>query len=232
MNFNLPDGQTSRYGMQVADQLVEEFHNENQGIEPVDRSVVLSFLQKEQLTERSLSSDFGAVWLGLELDANVLIRGTAVKVGESEMDLSVKIISARDLKKTAGVRKTVRILGTKPDMEPYDPLNHLYVNAEGKTEGRTETTPTESQLAPKCFYMPNPAYPESARKSHVEGVAVILGLVQADGSVGHVHLLRVLDKSLADSTLNTVATWRCKSLTVDGKPIPTLVMFKVNFQMN
>jgi periplasmic protein TonB len=86
--------------------------------------------------------------------------------------------------------------------------------------------------SPSCFYMPNPPYSEEARKAKYSGVVLVQAVVTVDGRVTNPQVLKSPGLGLDDTTVTTMRTWRCKAATgPNGKPVPTLVSFEVNFRL-
>jgi periplasmic protein TonB len=85
---------------------------------------------------------------------------------------------------------------------------------------------------PACFYMPNPPYSEEARKAKYSGIVLVEAVVTVDGRVTNPRVIKSPGLGLDDTTVTTMRTWRCKPANgPNGKPVPTLVSFEVNFRL-
>jgi TonB family protein len=85
---------------------------------------------------------------------------------------------------------------------------------------------------PSCFYMPNPPYSEEARKAKYSGIVLVEAIVNLDGHLSNLKLIKSPGLGLDENTLTTLKTWRCKAATgASGKPVPTIVTFEVNFRL-
>jgi protein TonB len=85
---------------------------------------------------------------------------------------------------------------------------------------------------PSCFYMPNPPYSEEARKAKYSGVVLVEAIVNLDGHLSNLRLIKSPGLGLDENTLTTLKTWRCKAATgAAGKPVPTIVTFEVSFRL-
>jgi len=85
---------------------------------------------------------------------------------------------------------------------------------------------------PSCFYMPNPPYSEEARKAKYSGIVLVEAIVNLDGHLSNMRLIKSPGLGLDENTLNTLKTWRCKAATgPSGKPVATIVTFEVNFRL-
>jgi periplasmic protein TonB len=85
---------------------------------------------------------------------------------------------------------------------------------------------------PSCFYMPNPPYSEEARKAKYSGIVLVEAVVNLDGHLSNLKLIKSPGLGLDENTITTLKTWRCKAATgSSGKPVPTIVTFEVNFRL-
>lgn len=85
---------------------------------------------------------------------------------------------------------------------------------------------------PSCFYMPNPPYSEEARKAKYSGIVLVEAVVNLDGHLSNLKLIKSPGLGLDENTLTTLKTWRCKAATgPSGKPVATIVTFEVNFRL-
>jgi periplasmic protein TonB len=85
---------------------------------------------------------------------------------------------------------------------------------------------------PSCFYMPNPPYSEEARKAKYSGIVLVEAIVNLDGHLSNLKLIKSPGLGLDENTLTTLKTWRCKAATGPaGKPVATIVTFEVNFRL-
>ncbi|MGB7846826.1 MAG: energy transducer TonB [Candidatus Acidiferrum sp.] len=85
---------------------------------------------------------------------------------------------------------------------------------------------------PSCFYMPNPPYSEEARKAKYSGIVLVEAIVNLDGHLSNLRLIKSPGLGLDDNTITTLKTWRCKAATgPNGKAVPVIVTFEVNFRL-
>ena len=81
---------------------------------------------------------------------------------------------------------------------------------------------------PKCTYMPNPQS-EEVKKFQLSGTIFVDAVVNSEGNIENVRIIRGLPDGLNDRTIATMKTWRCNPALKDGKPVPTRVWFEVKF---
>jgi len=85
---------------------------------------------------------------------------------------------------------------------------------------------------PSCFYMPSPPYSEEARKAKYSGVVMVEAVVNLDGHLSNMRVIKSPGLGLDDNTINTMRTWRCKPVTgPNGRPVPVIVPFEVTFRL-
>lgn len=73
-----------------------------------------------------------------------------------------------------------------------------------------------------------PLYTEGARRKRVEGLVVLRAIVDKNGRVTEVRIVKSLDPELDESAVRTVITkWRFRPATLNGQP----VLFEVNFEI-
>ena len=102
----------------------------------------------------------------------------------------------------------------------------LVIGCGGKTRIAADT-------APVAVSMPQPAYPEAARKAGIEGKAMLELTVGADGAV----LAATLAQSSGNGALDTAAlqavlTARFTPATKAGKPVEAKVTVPYQFRLN
>lgn len=105
---------------------------------------------------------------------------------------------------------------TKPD-QPWPPAG---VSRPG---GQVTT--------PKLIHEVKPAYTTNARKARIEGDVVLEAIVQPDGKVGEVRVVRSLDKEhgLDQAAVNALRQWRFEPGKKDGKAVAVLVEVEMTF---
>lgn len=85
---------------------------------------------------------------------------------------------------------------------------------------------------PSCFYMPNPPYSEEARKAKYSGTVMVEAIVNLDGKLSNLRVIKSPGLGLDDNTIQTLKTWRCKpAIGPNGRPVPVIVPFEVNFRL-
>lgn len=85
--------------------------------------------------------------------------------------------------------------------------------------------------APVRIFGPQPLYTEDARASRIQGTVILQGVVNSDGSVSHLEVLKGLPLGLSESAITTLKSWKYKPAMKDGTPVAVHYIFTVNFTL-
>jgi len=79
-----------------------------------------------------------------------------------------------------------------------------------------------------------PEYPELARIARVEGSVILQAVIQSDGSVAEVEVLRCNrpDRGFEDSAIAAVRQWKYKPALQNGKPVAVYFNVYVEFKLH
>jgi len=85
---------------------------------------------------------------------------------------------------------------------------------------------------PSCQYMPPPPYTKEARKAKYEGIAVVEAIIELDGRLSNMRIVKSPGLGLDESVLQTLKKWRCTPAKgPDGKFKRTSIPFEVTFRL-
>jgi TonB family protein len=76
-----------------------------------------------------------------------------------------------------------------------------------------------------------PAYTATALRAKIEGTVVLAVVVEKDGTVGDVKVLKTLDPGLDEEAIRAAKLWRFAPGTKDGKPVPVEVTLELTFTL-
>lgn len=85
--------------------------------------------------------------------------------------------------------------------------------------------------APVAIYAPDPPYSEEARKAKYSGVVVVSIIVDAQGNVRDVRVLKPLGLGLDEKAVETIRTWRFKPGLRNGSPVAVRMLVEVSFRL-
>ncbi len=85
--------------------------------------------------------------------------------------------------------------------------------------------------APVKLHAPEPTYTEEARAARVMGVVILRTVVDADGTVKSVEVLKGLPLGMSESAVETVRQWRFRPATRNGVPVPVFYNLTISFTL-
>jgi periplasmic protein TonB len=86
-------------------------------------------------------------------------------------------------------------------------------------------------VPPNKVHAPQPVYTEMARKARITGVVIVQAIIDKDGNVTNVKVLKGLPMGLDQSAANAVKQWKFQPATLNGKPVAVYYNLTVNFQI-
>ncbi|MEO8219104.1 MAG: TonB family protein, partial [Acidobacteriota bacterium] len=86
-------------------------------------------------------------------------------------------------------------------------------------------------LAPRVKKRVEPSYTEIARKGRIQGVVIVEAIIDRNGNVTDVRVLKGLPMGLSDAAMDAVRQWKFSPGTLQGRPVPVIFNLTVNFQM-
>lgn len=84
---------------------------------------------------------------------------------------------------------------------------------------------------PVPLYRPDPEYSEEARKAKYQGVVLLAVVVDANGRVSDVKVLRPLGLGLDEKAIEAVQKWKFKPAMKDGHAVAVSANIEVNFRL-
>lgn len=75
-----------------------------------------------------------------------------------------------------------------------------------------------------------PIYPEAARAAGVQGVVILEAMIDTDGSVSGITVLRSIP-DLDQAAINAVRQWRYQPTLLNGQPVAVMMTVTVNFTL-
>lgn len=85
--------------------------------------------------------------------------------------------------------------------------------------------------APEKISYPQPAYTEIARKARIQGVVIVQAIIDKQGNVTNVKVLKGLPMGLEEAAVEAIKTWKFKPATLNGKPVAVYYNLTVNFKL-
>jgi len=85
--------------------------------------------------------------------------------------------------------------------------------------------------APTIIKKVDPQYSEEARKARYQGTVVLEAIVQKDGSVQIVRVVRSLGFGLDEKAIEALRQWKFSPAKQNGVPVPVALNIEVNFNL-
>jgi TonB family protein len=103
----------------------------------------------------------------------------------------------------------------------------------GGGSGGGEYRPGNGVTSPEILFEKRPEYTSDAMRAKVQGVVEVEALVNPDGTVGRVQIIRSLDDrfGLDQKAIEAVRLWRFRPGMRQGKPVPVLVTIELTFTL-
>jgi TonB family protein len=108
----------------------------------------------------------------------------------------------------------------------------LAATAAGFAQKETESTvrivcPAMEHV--KLVKMVRPAYPESAKQAHIEGVVLLMCLIGADGSVKKLDVVKG-HELLVPAAIEAVSQWKYEPVKINGKAVEADTSVRIIFE--
>jgi TonB family protein len=84
---------------------------------------------------------------------------------------------------------------------------------------------------PEILRHSSPLYTETARKAKVEGTVIVEAIIDRDGSIKNVTILKGQPMGLSLSAMEAICGWRFKPATLKGEPVKVYYVLTVNFNV-
>jgi TonB family protein len=82
---------------------------------------------------------------------------------------------------------------------------------------------------PRALEVPNPEYPEKARRRGIQGTVVLAIAINTNGGIDKVQVVRRLDPDLDQAAVDAVRQWRFAPAEKDGEAMPFQTLVEVSW---
>jgi TonB family protein len=141
-----------------------------------------------------------------------------------------------------GNRKFYSVALTMPNLNSvggswiirFAELNHSGNPADGDwtkyNAASRDAQPAADLSQPQPTRKVDPAYPLELMKQNVAGTVILYAVIQADGSVSKVRVLRGVDARLDQFASEALAQWKFDPATKNGSPVAVEATFQIPFR--
>jgi protein TonB len=85
--------------------------------------------------------------------------------------------------------------------------------------------------APVVVRRAEPQYTDTARKAHITGVVIVEAIIDKDGNVDRVKVIKGLAMGLSEAAEDAVRKWKFRPGTLNGEPVDVIFNLTVNFTL-
>jgi protein TonB len=85
--------------------------------------------------------------------------------------------------------------------------------------------------APEVIDRVDPMYSEVARRARIQGVVLLEAIIDRNGNVTDVRVLKPLELGLDQEAMNAVKQWKFKPGTLNGQPVPVVFILTIYFRL-
>lgn len=98
------------------------------------------------------------------------------------------------------------------------------------SEFRRSPAPREATRPVKVHGV-KPEYPELARQARLQGVVILRTLIDDEGNVVNIEILKELPMGLSEAAVDAVKQWKFEPAKLHGLPVPVNHNVSVNFRL-
>jgi TonB family protein len=91
--------------------------------------------------------------------------------------------------------------------------------------------PGDGFTPPRVVTHVDPQFSDAARQSRFQGTVLLEGIVQTDGTMTGVNVLRSLETQLDRNAVYALKQWRFEPGKLDGRAVPVRLVIEVNFNL-
>lgn len=117
--------------------------------------------------------------------------------------------------------------GLDGDEAPY-----LFLVVEAPPSKKAVAQELERLIPPRAVESPAPTYPEGARKHRIQGVVIVQVVVEKDGSVSRIRVLKHLHPTMDEAAVEAIRQWRFEPATLEGEPVAVHYNLVIKFRLD
>ena len=144
-------------------------------------------------------------------------RAKKVPIPDPTPDEPEPIREPEEIQPEVDLPETDVIFGIPEGPPPAEPTGPILVGGDVKPPEKT--------------YAPQPQYTEIARKARIQGVVIVQAIIDKQGNVTNVKVLKGLPMGLEQAAAEAVKKWKFKPATLNGKPVAVYYNLTINYRL-
>jgi TonB family protein len=239
VDFGMPNGINPAYGSVLADEFSRQLTDSQKDVQVFNRGLLKTYAALTKPSSTLPKSDEEAREFARGLGANAVVNGSATKLPDNTLKLSIRLLNARDVSSVSPTEEA--LVPAPPANLPQESQVSLRPNAVDSSANPNNLPSANGKYAvpgkggvgmPTCYFMPSPHYSKQAKKARFQGVVVAEAVIMPEGNIINIRIKKSPGMGLDESVLKTMTTWKCKpAIGPNGNPVAVLVNFELNFHL-
>jgi TonB family protein len=230
-DFTNASGETSQLGIELADQIAEDFASLLGATEIINRTLLHTYLERARIPADLLNNDDAMRWLGKELGATTILTGTA-ESQDGKLRLTARWLSADS--KWSGPKEDLAATyhgDLAADLAPLDPFSSHNPVPDSVAPAGVVVAGKNGVTNPTCVYCPAPSYSPAARSAKFQGTLVLTVVVTAGGRASSVVPLRGAPFGLNEAAISAIQWWQFNPAMKDGHTVAVTLPIEITLHL-
>jgi TonB family protein len=144
----------------------------------------------------------------------------------TDSDLALRVKAILDPQRRRSMRtKTMLVMSAAALLLLAVPLAAL------QNQRKIHKVGEDGVTAPQVLTKIEPQYTDEARDAGIQGSVLLSGVVEVDGALHELKIVKGLDAGLDANAILAVSNWQLKPAEKNGNPVPVSVKIEVNFRL-
>ncbi|MGB8476120.1 MAG: TonB family protein [Candidatus Acidiferrum sp.] len=209
-------------GHYLAMELSQSLEHHKKNFEVIGKKQLSAALTNAKLSTKDLDATEILQHIGSLLQADAVVTGT-VETAPARYAVHVAVRRVRDGALLASGDQSVKRPAYADDLALIDPNGSATGLAKAGVGGVG---------VPTCIVCPPPNYTDQARKAKIQGSVVLQVVVNQEGHIVKITVMRTSDDRLTAKAIEAVRKWQFKPATnKEGKPVAVSVPVELTFRL-
>lgn len=231
LDFSGPDRKVTPLGQKLADEFSAALAKFARKIHVEDRSRITEAIKANAYPLDFVNSDEAAAAFVQDLNLQAFVMGQ-LSIEDDKVRVVISAYRVDNGKNLKSVRVAWTISGDDKKMATQNLADVLPAAAANSVpKNHPSSGKPEGYSTPSCLYCPRADYPPEARGKKIEGTVELEAIVDEDGQVRNIRILKPLPYGITTAAIATIRNWRLKPATgPDGKPATVRQIIEITFQ--